>query len=206
MVRKLFISGILYLILVVGASTCFASNFQKVFEDRNLTTRLGTDKAWVHKFNTPDGEMTFQIRNRANSTEEKRFHLLVKLGKDKVYEWYYPKLYQGGYTFTTIKDTTTSRLFFAIQSPNEAYIYGFDGMAGKFQTYVDSHNYRNNFNGSPKIAVLRDGSLVLAFEPYYGGSNAYNQRYYFSWNEYNRWFAYTDAGAGYSPVSTQEQY
>lgn len=204
MFRKLFFAGILGLILLLEANACMAAAFQKLYESRHMSESLSSDQAWSKNFNTMDGEMKLQFRKLAAESDDKRFHFTVKRGKDYVYKQHFPRV-EGGYSVMVIKDTSTSRLFYAIQSRDVAYLYGFESRTGKFEIYIDSKNYLNRNNGVPKIAVLRDGSLILAFEPLYTSSVAYNQRYSFNWDDRNMWFSYRDLGSGFNSVDYESQ-
>ncbi|MBR4696450.1 MAG: hypothetical protein IKO94_10260, partial [Selenomonadaceae bacterium] len=124
-----------------------------------MTESLGTDEAWTKSFNTRDGELKFQMRKIAIESDDKRFNFIVKCGKDTVYKRHFPKV-NGGYSFMAMKDTSNSRLFFVLQSKDEAYLYGYESINGKFEVYIDSQNYLNKYHGEPRIAVMKDGGLV----------------------------------------------
>lgn len=204
MFRKLFAALVLGLILLLPVNACQAGTFQKLYEVRLSTANMGSDQAWSRNFNTMDGDLKLQFRRLAGEGAEKRFHLTVKLGKKYVFKKHFPEV-EGGYTIMVIKDTSTSRMFYAVQSIDQAYLYGYEGETEKFETYIDSDNYLNKYNGDSIIAVTRDGDLILAFEPAFGSRVAPNQRYEFWWDDGTIWFAYRDLGTGFGPIYNVSQ-
>ena len=203
MYRKfIFLTFALCLTLLLGASTCLAGSFQKLYEVQHVTDTLRSDTAWSKTFNTMNGEIKLQIRKLAGSSSEKRYHLVVKLDKEDVYKLHLPEV-EGGYSVAVLKDTSTSRQFYVLQSKERAYLFGYEQSSKKFEIYVDSQNYLNRYNGIPTIAVLKNGDLVLAFEPAYASVNAPNYRYSFFWDNRNSWFSYKDLGTGYGPVQRE---
>ena len=203
MLRKfLFLWGMaLAMLFVVNAnfSVCEAGGFQKLYEVRHVSDTLRSDGAWKKSFNTMNGEIKLQFRKVSSEGSDKRFHFTVKLGKNYVYKNHFPDV-EGGYSIMVVKDTNTSRIFFVVQSMERAYMYGYEEKSKRFEIYIDSQNYLNRYNGCPRIAVLRNGDLVLAFEPAYANYVAHNQRYSFFWDQRSLWFAYKDLGGGFSSV------
>ncbi len=199
MFRRLCMICLALVTVVMMAGTCQAGTFQKLYEVRHLSDSLSSDQAWKKNFNTRNGDLKLQFRKLASESDDKRFHFTVKLGKEYVHKQHFPKV-DGGYSFMVVKDTSTSRIFFVIQSMEHAYMYGYEENSKRFEVYIDSQNYLNRYNGCPKIAVLRSGDLVLAFEPLYANRVAYNQRYSFFWSERDLWFGYKDLGGGYGSV------
>lgn len=205
MFRKLWVFCLAVVTVVAMAAmtgTCQAGTFQKLYEVRHVSDTLSSDQAWKKDFNTRNGEIKLQFRKVSGEGDDKRFHFTVKLGKDYIHKQHFPKV-DGGYSIMVVKDTATSRIFFVVQSQEHAYMYGYEENSKRFEVYIDSQNYLNRYNGASKIAVLRDGSLVLAFEPLYANRVAYNQRYSFFWDQRGLWFGYKDLGSGYGPVDRE---
>lgn len=199
MLRKMSFLSIMCLVLLLGANVCLAAAFQKLYEVQHVTDTLRSDTSWSKDFNTMNGEIKLQIRKLAGSSADKRYRFTAKLGKKEIYKLHLPEV-EGGYSFATVKDTATSRQFYILQSRERAYLFGYEHMNQKFEVYVDSENYLNRYNGVPILAVLRNGDLVLAFEPAYASAVAPNQRYAFFWDKGTNWFSYRDLGTGYGSV------
>ncbi|MCR5756694.1 MAG: hypothetical protein K6F95_02140 [Selenomonas sp.] len=204
MFRKLFSLMVMGIIMLLSVNACQAGTFQKLYEVRLSSANMSSDQAWKRTFNTMDGDLKVQFRRLAGEGDDKRFHLTVKLGKNYVFKKHFPEV-EGGYSLMVIKDTSTSRMFYAVQSVDQAYLYGYEGETGKFETYIDSDNYLNKYNGDSVIAVTRSGNLILAFEPAYVSSVSPNQRYSFFWDDNTLWFAYRDLGTGYGSVYQESQ-
>lgn len=199
MFRKLMLLWAVALVMVCMTNACEAGSFQKLYEVRHVSDSLSSNGAWKKSFNTMNGEIKLQFRKVSSEGSDKRFHFTVKLGKDYVYKNYFPDV-DGGYSIMVVKDTTTSRIFYVVQSMERAFMYGYEEKSKRFEVYIDSQNYLNRYNGCPKIAVMRNGDLIMAFEPAYANSVAYNQRYSFFWDQRNLWFAYKDLGTGFGSV------
>lgn len=204
MLRRLFLGLLLGLLLLLTANDCQAGTFQKLYEVHLSSTTLGSDQAWSKNFNTMDGDLKLQFRRLAGEGDAKRFHLTVKLGKKYVFKKHFPEV-EGGYYISVIKDTATSRMFYAVQSVDQAFLYGYEGETAKFETYIDSDNYLNKYNGDSIIAVTRSGDLILAFEPPYASRVSPNQRYSFFWDDNTIWFAYRDLGTGFGSIYNESQ-
>lgn len=204
MLRRLFLGLFLGLLLLWTANDCQAGTFQKLYEVHLSSATLGSDQAWSKNFNTMDGDLKLQFRRLAGEGDAKRFHLTVKLGKKYVFKKHFPEV-EGGYYISVIKDTATSRMFYAVQSVDQAFLYGYEGETAKFETYIDSDNYLNKYNGDSIIAVTRSGDLILAFEPPYASRVSPNQRYSFFWDDNTIWFAYRDLGTGFGSIYNESQ-
>lgn len=204
MFRKLFSALVVGLIMLFAVNACQAGTFQKLYEVRLSSGKMGADEAWSRNFNTMDGDLKLQFRRLSGEGDAKRFHLTVKLGKKYVFKKHFPEV-EGGYSIMVIKDTATSRMFYAVQSIDQAYLYGYEGETEKFETYIDSDNYLNKYNGDSIIAVTRSGDLILAFEPPYASRISPNQRYSFFWDDNTIWFAYRDLGTGYGSIYHESQ-
>lgn len=204
MLHRLFLGLLLGLLLLLTANDCQAGTFQKLYEVHLSSATLGSDQAWSKNFNTMDGDLKLQFRRLAGEGDAKRFHLTVKLGKKYVFKKHFPEV-EGGYYISVIKDTATSRMFYAVQSADQAFLYGYEGETAKFETYIDSDNYLNKYNGDSIIAVTRSGDLILAFEPPYASRVSPNQRYSFFWDDNTIWFAYRDLGTGFGSIYNESQ-
>ena len=200
--RKCF-AVVVGLLVMVSTALCFAADsYQMVYEAKNFTEGMKDNQALTETFSTPYGTLKFQMRKLWQSSSDKRMHLIAWLNDKKIDEQYYPKV-DYGYTFRVIKDTSTSELYYVIQSIERAYLYGYSPDAQKLVTYIDSQNYAHAAGAHPYIVALKNGDLILAFEQ--NGSTPHRARYEFEWDSSTNWFAYSDIGTGWPSITTDKQ-
>ena len=192
---KKFLAGALIITSMLGVNVCAADDtFQTVYNANSFSSDMKDDELRSETFNTPYGEMKFQMRKLWNSKTDNKMHVLVYLKDKKIYENYLPQV-DYGYTFKAIKNSADNRQFFVLQSIERALLMGYSPENDKMEIYVDSMNYYHNFEAYPYIGTLKNGDLVLAFEQINIGKNIpARQRYRFIWNKKSNWFAYVDLG------------
>ena len=188
--KNLFAAVVLACLVVFGANVCSAGTFQVIYNAEKFSADLKRNQAVDETFNTNDGKVRLQLRKLANSSAEKRMHVLGWVNDKRVYEEYFPDVY-GEYTFRVIKNTADSRQFYVIQSYERAVLIGYSPAKGQFETYIDSKNYFHDFQASPFITATKNGDLILAFE---NSQQTLSARYHFYWDDQNQWFAYKDLG------------
>ena len=191
---------------VLSSAPAFAEDsFQKIYFVPYATEKLDNTQAWSNNFTTNYGEMTIQVRKLLMSTDDKRYHMIATLGKERVYDSYYPEI-SGGYSMMVFKDTSNGNLFFAFESSERAYLLGYDGASKKLLTYADSQNYYSDFKGVPQFVATENGDLILAVESIYlDGRPQERHRYRFIWDEDKQWFSYEDLGTGWPSIAREEQ-
>lgn len=191
MFRKIFATLVLTLLFTLTASNVDAEGtFQQVYNAENFSAELKADQAIEESFNTPDGKLSFQLRKLANSSADKRMHVIALLDDKKIYDEHFPDAYPA-YSFRVIKNVADSRLFYVIESGERALLLGYLSANGKMAVYIDSQNYYHKDKTAPTIVVTRNGDLVMAFENFNLNTSA---RYLFTWDAGNQWFAYSDLG------------
>lgn len=190
MVKNLFSAMVLACLVVFSANVCAAGTFQVIYNAEKFTADLKRNQAVDETFNTNDGKVRLQLRKLANTSAEKRMHVLGWLNDKRLYEEYFPDVY-GEYTFRAIKNTVDSRQFYVIQSYERAVLIGYSPAKGSFETYIDSKNYFHDFKAIPIITATVDGNLILAFENL---DQTISARYHFYWDDSKQWFAYKDLG------------
>lgn len=192
--------------LVLSSAPAFAEDsFQKILYVPYATKTLKDTTAWSNNFTTNDGEITLQVRKLLLKPDDQRYHMIATLGKDRVYDAYFPET-EGGYSLAVFKDSSNGNMFYAFQSSERAYLLGYDRAAKKFVVYADSQSYYNNFKGVPQFAATDDGDLILAIESIYlDGRPQERHRYRLTWDDESNWFAYQDLGGGWPAISREEQ-
>ncbi len=190
--------------LLLPASSFAADSFQKIYHVPYATDQLGKDQAWSNNFTTNDGDMVLQVRRLLASTSDKRFHLIATLGKNRVFDAYYPEV-TGGYSLLVFKDTSNGNMFYAFESQDRAYLMGYDRGAKKMVVYADSQSFYNNFKGVPQFVATAEGDLIMAIESVYLDGRAQERhRYQFTWDEEKNWFSYEDLGTGWPSIAQEE--
>ena len=190
MVRKFFSAMVFTCLLVFGANICSAGTFQLIYNAEHFTAMLDRDRAVDETFNTNDGKMQLQLRRLADSSDDKRMHVIVKLNDKRIYDEHFPDVW-GGYTFRAIKNTVDSRQFYVIESRERAFMIGYSPVNQKMEVYIDSQNYYHDFPAVPYITATVGGDLILAFE---NSSGNLSVRYRFTWDDAKQWFAYENLG------------
>ena len=189
---------------VVLAATCFAADsYQKIYDVGLGMKELAQDEASSQTFQTADGEVKVQVRKLANASSKENYHMLVWLGKNRIFDKHFPVV-NGGYEFRVFKNSSDGRLFYEVSSKDRAYLYGYDAGAKKFMVYVDSQNYYNNFAARPMFAALKNGDLVLAFKSE-NLASPYYHRYRLQWDATTNWFGYADQGVIYENLASVAQ-
>lgn len=201
MIKKFFSAVVFTCLLVFGANICSAGTFQIIYNAEHFSGNLDSDQAVDETFNTNDGKILLQLRRLANSSDEKRMHVIIKLEDKRIYDEYFPDVW-GGYTFRAIKNTADSRQFYVIESRDRAFMIGYSPANKKMEVYIDSQNYYCEFSGSPKIVTTRGGDLVLAFE---NSDASLSARYIFSWDEQKQWFGYRSLGTYHYSINRDSQ-
>ena len=158
-------------------------------------------KEFIISISSVDGRAQNTVKSYSRDLN-KYLEYGVMLNDKKIDEQYYPKV-DYGYTFRVIKDTSTSELYYVIQSIERAYLYGYSPDAQKLVTYIDSQNYAHASGAHPYIVALKNGDLILAFEQ--NGSTPNRARYEFEWDSSTNWFAYSDIGTGWPSITTDKQ-
>ena len=203
---KKFLASALIISSMLGINICSADDtFQTVYNANSFSSDMKNNDVRSETFNTPYGEMKFQMRKLWNSTTDNKMHVLVYLKDKKIYENYLPQV-DYGYTFKVIKNSEDNRQFFVLQSIERALLMGYSPENEKMEIYVDSMNYYHNFEAYPYIGSLKNGDLVLAFEQINVGKNIpARQRYRFIWSKKSNWFAYVDLGLVNNSVAVDMQ-
>lgn len=203
---KKFLAGVLMISAMLGVNICSADDtFQTVYNANSFSSDMKDNDLRSETFNTPYGEMKFQMRKLWNSKNDNKMHVLVYLKDKKIYESYLPQV-DYGYTFKVIKNSADNRQFFVLQSIERALLMGYSPENDKMEIYIDSVNYYHNFEAYPYIGVLKNGELVLAFEQINVGKKIpARQRYRFVWSEKSNWFAYIDYGFVNNSVAVDMQ-
>lgn len=202
--KKLALAFMCMICVLLLGTTCFAADtFQKIFDEKLGMKDLAQDEAVRETFTLNEGKLTFQIRKLRQEGDDKKYHFIIKLNDERVYDVHYPTV-QGGYNIQVFKNTATNDLFFALNTKERSYLTGYSSSRGKYVVYADSMNYYNNFAAAPTFTVLKTGELVLAFvspnlsEPYY-------HAYRFDWDKEAQWFSYRDIGTFYSHLKVDAQ-
>ncbi len=199
------IAALLAGILLSSATAFAADSFQKIYQIPYATENLSNTEAWSNNFTTNDGEMIIQVRRLLVKPDDQRYHLIATLGKNRVFDAYYPEI-QGGYSLVVFKDTANGNLFYAFESSARAYLLGYDRAGKRLVIYADSQSYYNNFQGVPQFVATEDGDLILAIESIYlDGRPQERHRYRFTWDEDTHWFAYEDLGTGWPSIAREGQ-
>ena len=196
MIKKFFSAMVLTCLLVFGANICSAGTFQIIYNAEHFSGNLDSDQAVDETFNTNDGKILLQLRRLANSSDEKRMHVIIKLDDKRIYDEYFPDVW-GGYTFRAIKNTADSRQFYVIESRDRAFMIGYSPANKKMEVYIDSQNYYHDFPAAPSIVATTNGDLILAFDNSAGNLSA---RYRFTWDDAKQWFAYENIGTYRYPI------
>lgn len=190
--------------MLLLSATCFAAdNFQKIYDENLGMQDLAQDEAVSETFTLNEGTLTIQIRKLRQEGDDKKYHFIVKLNNERIYDVHYPTV-QGGYNIQVFKNTATNELFFALNTKNRSYLSGYSSSRGKYVLYADSMNYYNSFAAAPTFTVLKTGELVLAFvspnlsQPYY-------HAYRFDWDRDAQWFSYRDIGTFYEHLKVDSQ-
>jgi len=186
------------------STTCFAAdNFQKIYDESLGMQDLGQDEATKEDFTINEGTLTIQVRKLRQESNDKKYHFIVKLNNERIYDVHRPTV-PGGYNFKVFKNTTTNDLFIALNTKERSYLSGYSPSRQKYVTFLDSMNYYNSFTAEPVFTVLKNGTLVLAFvspnqkEPYY-------HAYRFDWDKEAQWFSYRDMGTVYHDLKADSQ-
>ena len=188
-----------------SAPALAADSFQTISKIPYATANLGTTEAWSNHFTTNYGELTIQVRKLLMGPDDKRYHMIATLDKERVYDAHYPEI-AGGYSLAVFRDAANGNLFFAFESSERAYLLGYDGASKKLATYADSQNYYSGFKGVPQFPATEDGDLILAVESIYlDGRPQERHRYRLVWDEDKNWFAYEDLGAGWPSIAREAQ-
>ena len=197
---KKFIAAAFGLLVIAFATVCFAAeSYQMTYEVKNFTEDLKNDQALSEVFTTPYGTLKFQIRKLWQSSSDNRLHFIAWLNDKKIEDTYFPKV-DYGYTFRAFKNTSTGGQFFALQSVERSYLFGYSPGSKKLEVYIDSQNYAHEAGAYSYIVALKNGDLVLAFE-----KKNKCQRYRFRWDNKANWFGYSDLGTGWPSVAKDKQ-
>ena len=193
--KKTLATAALISTLALGNNFCLAADsFQTIYNENYFSEDMKNNEARTETFNTPYGEMKFQMRKLWTDSKENKMHVMIWLKDKKIYDNYFPQV-DYGYTFRMIKDSSTDRQFFVLQSVERAFLMGYSPENDKIETYVDSLNYYHNFEAYPYITALKNGDLILAFEQINVGKQIpLRQRYRFIWDKNKNWFSYRDIG------------
>ena len=193
--KNVFATAILISMFAFGNSFCSASDtFQTIYDANAFSEDMKNNEARSEKFNTPYGEMKFQMRKLWTDSDKDKMNVIIWLGDKRIYESKFPRV-EFGYTFKAIKDSATNRQFFVLQSIERALLMGYSPENQKMEIYIDSLNYYHNFEAYPYIGALKNGDLILAFEQINVGKQVpLRQRYRFTWDAKSNWFSYRDLG------------
>lgn len=196
---KKIVATMLSLFFLTFATMCSAEKYEMTYEAENFTETLKNDEALSETFTTPHGELKIQARKLWQSSSNNRLHFIAWLDGKRIDDEHFPKV-DGGYTFRVFKNISNGELFYTIGSIERATLFGYSPEKNKLEVYIDSQNYAHDKDAIPHIVVLKDGSLVLAFE-----KDNKTKRYRFNWDKKANWFAYKEIGANWGPISKDKQ-
>ena len=183
--------------LVPSLSVAHASNFT-VLADTGLLN-LGDDEKWEKTYKTDQGKFKVRFRKLWNSSEKKRFHLIIWWDDKRIADGYCPKN-DSGYSFHIYQENESGRIFVALETTLRVVLMGYEPWNGRLEKYIDSKDYYSS-GPYPKLHLDRHGDLRLSY------SNERWQRcndYIMTWDEDARWFAYRDPAAAYARESYEE--
>ncbi|MBP5199099.1 MAG: hypothetical protein J6Z82_00405 [Schwartzia sp.] len=196
---KKFIGILLAFACFLGSlpGVAHASNFT-VLADTGLLN-LGDDEKWEKTYKTDQGKFKVRFRKLWNSSEKKRFHLIIWWDDKRIADGYCPKN-DSGYSFHIYQENESGRIFVALETTLRVVLMGYEPWNGRLEKYIDSKDYYSS-GPYPKLHLDRHGDLRLSY------SNERWQRcndYIMTWDEDARWFAYRDPAAAYARESYEE--
>ena len=196
---KKIISVFLFLacMLVSLHGVAHASNFT-VLADTGLLN-LADDQKWEKTYKTDQGKFKVRFRKLWNSSEKKRYHLIIWWDDKRIADGYCPKN-DSGYSFHIYQEHPTNRIFVALETPLRVVLMGYEPWNGRLEKYIDSKDYYSS-GPYPKLHLSREGDLRLSY------ANERWQRcndYIMTWDEDARWFAYRDTAAAYARETYEE--
>lgn len=174
-----------FLFTVSGMGVASADDFQEIADTGFL--ELKDNEAWKKTFKTDEGEFRIQFRKLFARQDDKKYHLIVWHGKERIAEGYFPK--DNIYRFMLIRDFETDDIFISMKTAERVELWGFHPSYQELVKYVDSDDFYSP-KGNPTIAVTDYGSLVMNFDYYTDGETIPLTQYEFDWDEDSEWFSY----------------
>ena len=183
--------------LVSLHDVAYASNFT-VLADTGLLN-LGDDEKWEKTYKTDQGKFKVRFRKLWNSSEKKRYHLIIWWDDKRIADGYCPKN-DSGYSFHIYQEHPTKRIFVALETPLRVVLMGYEPWNGRLEKYIDSKDYYTS-GVYPKLHLHRDSNLHLSYsDQRWRPCNDYKM----TWNEDARWFGYQDMTAP-APAPSYEE-
>lgn len=174
--------------LISFTGTALAGSFSTLADTGMLT--LGDDEAWEKTYKTERGKFKVRFRKLWNSSEKKRYHLIIWQDGKRIADGYCPKN-DSGYAIQIYHEQDTGRLFVALETALRVTLMGYEPMNGRLEKYIDSKDYYNS-GKYPKLYLHREGDLHLAF---FTERMRQSNDYKMTWDESARWFGYRDTMA-----------
>ena len=101
MLKKTLAAAVLISTLALGNNFCLAADsFQTIYNENNFSEDMKNNEARTETFNTPYGEMKFQMRKLWTDSKENKMHVMIWL-KDK-------KIYFTTFTISSARSSRTS--------------------------------------------------------------------------------------------------
>lgn len=161
--------------------------------------RLADNEKWEKQYTTYEGKFKVRFRKLANSSNSRRYHLIVWWDDKRIADGYCHENY-GGYSFDIYQDRSTKRLFLALKTSYRDVLMGYEPWNGRLEKYADSKNFYSPI-GNPRMHVDSDGDISLAF---IGNGYETPTEYQLYWVEAKRWFGYRDVT--YRPYNYEVYY
>ena len=187
-------------------SVCFLLSLSDVVCAGNFTVLADTgvlnlkdDQKWEKTYKTSEGKFKVRFRKLWNSSEKKRYHLIIWWDDKRIADGYCPKN-DSGYSFHIYQEHPTSRIFVALETPLRVVLMGYEPWNGRLEKYIDSKGYYST-GRYPQLYLHKDGNLHLSFTNERG---QHCNEYKMTWDEDARWFGYRDMTAPAATPSYEE--
>lgn len=170
---------------VIPQRTARAGNFSLLASTGIL--KLDDDQAWEKSYKTSEGKFKIRFRKLWNASAKKKYHLIVWWDGKRIADGYCPKT-ASGYSFNVFRDTSTDRIFFALETWGRVVLMGYETANGRLEKYADSVDYYSPLP-NPELRLSPSKDLMLTFV---GNGRQNPTRYQLFWDEPKRWFGYRD--------------
>ncbi len=184
-------------VLVSSLSVAHAGDFT-VLADTGVLN-LGDNQKWEKVYNTDHGKFKVRFRKLWNSSEKKRYHLIIWWNDKRIADGYCPKN-DSGYSFHIYQENQTERIFVALETPLRVVLMGYEPWNGRLEKYIESKDYYST-GPYPKLYLDWEGNMRLS---YYNEKRQQCNDYIMTWNEDTRWFGYQDTAAIYAQETYEE--